>query len=400
LLKLQTGAVLIDHQKIEQRILEIVPEIIRVRHRIHRNPELAHVEHATSEFVRETLASLNVRIVDPFLGTDVVGIMEGNGPGENVTLRADLDALPVPEKTGLPYRSRVEGVSHACGHDGHVAILLGAARILDEMRDTFSGSVRFVFQPGEEIVAGGRDLVAKGCLDDPLPKAIFALHGWPGVAAGVVASRPGEFMAAADIFEINVKGKGAHGSLPELSVDPILTGARIVEALQTIASHRVSALEPVVITVCRFQSGYEKNVIPDNALLEGTVRYLNVDIGKEIPEHMEGIIRGICDSMEASYDFSYTRQYLPTRNDPKLVGLAKDIVGRVFGPECWKDMSKPSMGSEDFSYYLHKAPGAMFRLGMGKNRPSLHSPFYDFNDEAIPRGIHFMVAMTLEMLEK
>jgi amidohydrolase len=391
---------LIDHQRIDKQISEILPEIIRIRHRIHRNPELAHKEHATAEFVREVLASLNIRIAKPYLGTDVVGIMDGNGPGDNVTLRADLDALPVPEKTGLAYRSKVEGISHACGHDGHVAMLIGAAQVLDEMRDSFPGSVRFVFQPGEEIVAGGRDLVAKGCLDDPLPKAIFALHGWPGVDTGVIASRPGEFMAAADFFEITVQGKGAHGSLPELSVDPILTGARIVEALQAVPSHRISALEPVVMTVCRFQSGYEKNVIPDTARLEGTVRYLNVDIGKEIPEHMEEVVRGICDSMGASYNFSYTRQYLPTRNDPQLVGIAKNTVGRVFGPEWWKDMPRPSMGSEDFSFYLHKAPGAMFRLGMGKDRPSLHSPFYDFNDEAIPRGIHFLVAMTLEMLEK
>ncbi len=389
---------MIDHQQIDLRISEILPEIVRIRHRVHRNPELAHEEFATAELIRETLAPLNLRILKPFLKTDVVGIMEGNGPGNNVTLRADLDALPVPEKTGLAYRSKVEGISHACGHDGHMAILLGAAQILDGMREHFPGSVRLVFQPGEEIVAGGRDLVAQGCLDDPLPKAIFALHGWPGVPTGVIASRAGEFMAAADLFEITVKGKGAHSSLPELSVDPILTGARIVEALQAIPSHCVSALEPVVLSVCCFNSGYGKNVIPDTAVLEGTVRYLNVDVGKEIPEHMEGVIRGICDSMRAAYDFSYTRQYLPTRNDPAMVKAGKDMVCASFGLEWWKDMPRPSMGSEDFSYYLHKAPGAMFRLGVGKNRPSLHSPYFDFNDEAIPKGIHFLVAMTLKML--
>ena len=387
-----------DQRLINEQIAEILPEIIAIRHRLHRNPELAHREHVTAALIRENLASLNVNILPPFLETDVVAIMEGQGAGHNVTLRADLDALPVPEKTGLAYTSRAEGISHACGHDGHTAMLLGAARVLDGLRESFPGSVRFVFQPGEEVVAGGRDLVAKGCLDNPLPKAIFALHGWPGVPAGTIASRPGEFMAAADIFEITVKGKGAHGSLPELSVDPILTAARIVEALQAIPSHHISALEPVVMSVCRFQSGYEVNVIPDTALLGGTVRYLNMDIGREIPEHMETIIRGICDSMGASYDFNYTRRYLPTRNDPHMIDVARDVVTATFGPEWWKDMPKPSMGSEDFSYYLLKAPGAMFRLGMGKNCPSLHSPYFDFNDEAIPRGIHFLVAMALKIL--
>jgi len=387
-----------DQRLINERIAEILPEIIAIRHRLHQQPELAHREHASAALIRDNLATLDMNVLPPFLGTDVVAILEGKGEGDNVTLRADMDALPVPEKTGLAHASRVEGISHACGHDGHTAMLLGAARVLASLRDTFSGSVRFVFQPGEEVVAGGRDLVAKGCLENPLPKAVFALHGWPGVPAGSIASRPGEFMAAADIFEIRVKGKGAHGSLPELSVDPILTGVRIVEALQTIPSHRISALEPVVMSVCRFHGGYEVNVIPDSTVIEGTVRYLNMDIGREIPEHMETIIRGICDSMGASYDFNYACRYLPTRNDPHLVERARDVVTSIFGSEWWKDMPRPSMGSEDFSYYLLKAPGAMFRLGMGKNRPSLHSPYYDFNDEAIPRGIHFLVAMALETL--
>lgn len=389
---------MIDFQQIEKQIAEILPEIVQIRHRIHSYPELAHEEKATAELIRSSLSTLHLRLLPPFLKTDVVAIMDGHEPGANVTLRADLDALPVPEKTGLAYCSQVAGRSHACGHDGHAAILVGAARILDGLRDQFPGTVRFVFQPGEEIVAGGRDLIARGCLDDPLPRAIFALHGWPGVSTGVIASRAGEFMAAADFFEITIKGKGAHASLPELSIDPILTGARIIEAFKAIPSHGISALEPVVVSVCCFQSGYEKNIIPDSARLGGTVRYLSVDAGREIPEMMETMIRGICDSMRASYDFSYHRQYLPTRNDPQVVEIARNLVTDIFGPESWKEMSRPSMGSEDFSYYLQKAPGAMFRLGMGRDRPTLHSPFFDFNDEAIPRGIHFLVALTMETL--
>ncbi|MBN2428450.1 MAG: amidohydrolase [Deltaproteobacteria bacterium] len=391
---------MLDQSLLHERIAEILPEIITIRHQLHRHPELAHGEQASAALVRETLAPLHLRMLPPFLETDVVALMDGREAGSNVTLRADLDALPVPEKTGLAYASQIEGLSHACGHDGHVAMLLGAAMVLDGLRENFHGSVRFVFQPGEEVVAGGRDLVAKGCLDDPSPKAVFALHGWPGVDTGIIASRPGEFMAAADFFEIRVQGKGAHASLPELSVDPILIAARIVEALQAIPSHRISALEPVVMSVCRFHSGYEANVIPDSAVLEGTVRYLNMDTGREVPEHMETVVRGLCDAMGASYDFNYTHRYHPTRNDPRMVAVAKDVVISAFGSDGWKDMAKPSMGSEDFSYYLLKAPGAMFRLGMGKNRPPLHSSFFDFNDEAIPRGIYFLVAMALRVLEE
>jgi amidohydrolase len=386
------------NQRIHEKIAEILPDIISIRHQLHRHPELAHNEHMTSALVREELDRLHLRVLRPFLETDVVAIMEGREKGGNVTLRADLDALPVPEKTGLPYVSQHDGLSHACGHDGHAAMLLGAARVLDGLREYFSGSVRFVFQPGEEVVAGGRDLVARGCLEDPPPKAVFALHGWPGVATGVFASRPGEFMAAADFFEVVIKGKGAHASLPELSIDPILTGARIVEAFQAIPGHHISALEPVVISVCSFRSGYEVNVIPDTAVLAGTVRYLNPDTGRVIPEHMETLISGLCRAVGATYDFTYNHRYRPSRNDPRLVAMAREVVSTLFGGEGWRDMAKPSMGSEDFSYYLLKAPGAMVRLGMGKDCPSLHSSHFDFNDEAMVRGIHWFVAMVLKIL--
>ncbi|NLC71690.1 MAG: amidohydrolase, partial [Desulfuromonadaceae bacterium] len=297
-----------------------------------------------------------------------------------------------------PYRSRVEGVSHACGHDGHSAMLIGAAAVLSRLRDSIEGTVRFVFQPGEEIVAGARDLVAKGILADPCPKAVLAIHGWPGIGAGVVGSRPGPMMAAADMFRITVKGKGAHGSMPEKSIDPILIGARIVEALQCIPGHRIAAVEPVVVSVGRFRGGSEVNVIPETATVEGTVRYLKPEIGERAAEHLENLVKGTCLAMGAGYQLEYSRDYPATHNDAALVAQARKLTTETFGENSWLDIPSPSMGSEDFSYFLQQAPGAMFRLGMGESSPSLHSPYFNFNDQALERGIHFLVAMTLNVL--
>ncbi|MBN1142098.1 MAG: amidohydrolase [Deltaproteobacteria bacterium] len=387
-----------NHQHLSDLIRERLPGLTAVRQALHRQPELAHREFETAARVREQLAGLGLRVFDPFLKTDVVALLEGNSAGPNVTLRADMDALSVAEKSDLPYRSQVPGVSHACGHDGHTAMLIGAAQVLSRLRDSFRGTVRFVFQPGEEIVAGARDLIAQGILDDPAPDAILALHGWPGIAPGVVASRPGAMMAASDMFRITVKGKGAHGSMPEKSIDPILTGARIVEALQCIPGHRIAAVEPVVVSVGRFQGGSEVNVIPETATVEGTVRYLEREIGGQVARHLENLVKGTCLAMGAEFDLEYVRDYPPTHNDAALVGAAKKLVTELFGAEGWFDIAKPSMGSEDFSYFLRWGPGAMFRLGMGENSPLLHSPYYNFNDAALERGIHFLVAMTLEKL--
>ncbi|NLV23622.1 MAG: amidohydrolase [Deltaproteobacteria bacterium] len=387
-----------NHQRLAQLIRDIIPTVIAARHALHRQPELAHQEFRTAALVRQHLAPLGLEVKPPFLNTDVVALLRGADDGPNVTLRADMDALSVTEKSELPYRSEVPGVSHACGHDGHTVMLIGAALVLARMRDLLRGTVRFVFQPGEEVVAGARDLIAKGILADPPPKAVLALHGWPGVGAGAVASRPGPMMAAADMFRITIKGRGAHGSMPEKSIDPILIGARIVDALQCIPGHRIAAVEPVVLSVGRFHGGSQVNAIPETATVEGTVRYLKPAIGQQAAEHLERLVKGTCLAMGAGYELDYRRDYPPTHNDPALVARARTLVMETFGAGSWFDLPSPSMGSEDFSYFLQQAPGAMFRLGMGKNSPSLHSPYYDFNDNAVARGIHFLVAMTLDLL--
>ena len=385
-------------QQLNTEIDSILPEIVDIRHTLHQNPEIALKECETAEFIRKTLKPTRIRLLKPFLETDVVAILQGKKQGKNITLRADIDALPIQEKTGLPYASKRAGFMHACGHDGHTAMLMGATFVLSKFKDEFNGSVRFVFQPGEEIAAAGKDLVEKGALKNPKPDAVIALHAWPGLREGTIASKSGVLMAASDFFKIEIKGKGAHGSRPEDSIDPILTAARVVESLQSIVSRNVSAQEPLVVSVCRISGGTNSNVIPDGVEMEGTVRYFNPDLGKKIPAILKRIVKGVCDAMGASYEMSYSSPYIPTINHPTIVELGKSIAKNVLGPHGWKDLKDPSMGGEDFSYYITEYPGAMFRIGMGTKYAPLHNARFDFNDHTLKDGILFLTSTALEFL--
>ncbi len=377
---------------------EVLPRVAALRHRLHQTPELALQETETAALVRETLAGLGLRLRPPLLGTDAVALLEGPAGGPNVTLRADIDALPLDEKTGVPHQSARPGRMHACGHDGHTAMLLGAAMVLCRLRERLRGSVRFVFQPGEEVAAAGRDLVARGALLDPVPAAVFALHAWPGYPLGAVCSRPGTILAAAEFFRIVIRGRGAHGSRPELSVDPILTAARVVEALQSVASRHVNPLEPVVVSVCRIQAGRNSNIIPDEAELEGTTRSLTPEVRALLPRLMERLVKGVCEAMGAGYEFHYSDSYIPTVNHPGIVALGRRVAEQALGPGLWVDLPQPAMAGEDFAYYIRDYPGAMFFLGMGEASPSLHSPRFDFRDEALANGVTFLVCAALEAL--
>jgi amidohydrolase len=385
-------------RNLKLQISKIIPDIVKIRHTIHQNPEIALKEFDTSTLIRKLLRKAGVQVLKPFLETDVVAMVKGRKPGKNVTLRADIDALPLLEKTGLPYASRRKGTMHACGHDGHTAMLLGAALLLSRMRDQISGSVRFVFQPGEEIVAAGKHLVARGALQNPKPDAVFAVHAWAGMPLGAVASKPGALLAASDFFTVEVRGKGAHGSRPEDSIDPILTVARIVDALQSVVSREMSSMEPVVVSVCRIAGGTNGNVIPDSAEIEGTTRYLKPELKLKIESAIRRIVKGVCDSTGASFSFKYDSPYIPTINDDRMVALGKRVALRVLGTGKWFDLTSPSMGAEDFSYYIRKHPGAMFRLGMGEKSASLHNSHFDFNDKAMASGILFLVSLALEVL--
>lgn len=389
-----------DIPAIEEEIERILPRLREARRYLHAHPELSLREHETARFVRSNLVSPGIGLLPPFLETDVVALISGLRPGRNVTLRADMDALPMREETELPHCSLRDNVMHACGHDGHTAMLIGAALVLERLRDTFSGSVRCVFQPGEEIVAAGRDLVAAGALDDPKPDAVLALHAWPGHPTGVIGSRPGVMMAAADIFSITISGRGGHGSRPERTIDPILVATRVIHSLYAIPSRRIGALEPVVISVCSLHGGSNANVIPDQVVLQGTARYLSPEGGALLPELFEQVLKAECGVAGASYHLEYQRPYIPTQNTARIVDVCREVVQGGLGRSSWKDIPAPSMGAEDFCWYLERCEGAMFFIGMGEECPQLHSNRFDFNDGALRNGIMFLVLSALRLLRR
>lgn len=385
-------------RQIEESIDAVLPEVVRLRHRVHRHPELAMQETATAALVREVLAGLGLEPRSPLLGTDVIAMIEGAGPGPNVTLRADMDALPLQECTGVAYASECPGVMHACGHDGHTAMLLGAAMVLSRLRSRFRGSVRLVFQPGEEVVAAGRDLVAAGALREPSPVAAVALHGWPGGPLGTISSRPGPIMAAAEFFRVVIHGRGGHGSRPEGCVDPVLVAARVIDGLQAVVAREISPLAAAVVSVCRVSAGTNSNIIPDRAELEGTTRSLDRAVQERLPVLMERLVKGICDSLGASYEFHYRSAYIPTVNDAAVVARGRAVAMALGGTDAWRDLAEPVMGGEDFAFYLRECPGAMFFLGLGEDHAALHQAGFDFPDEALRHGIAFLVGSALATL--
>lgn len=376
----------------------ILPRITELRQAIHRNPELAGNEFDTAKLIRETLSSTDIDLLKPYLETDVVGVLNAGRSGKCVGLRADIDALPLQEMTDLPYKSRRDGIMHACGHDGHTAILLGAAMVLNELKDQLKGSVKFIFQPGEEVAALGKDLVEAGALDLPEPDAVFALHGFSNLPVGCISSRPGAVMAAAGFFRIKIIGKGGHCSKPETCIDPIVIGCQVVNQLQTIVSRHFAPQDAACISVCRFSGGQNSNIIPEEVVMEGSVRFLDNAVGEQFPELIENAVKGICIAAGAKYEFEYDLPYIPTINSAEYVEMAEAVATEYLGPDMWKKLEKSSMGGEDFSYFLQKCPGAYCNIGMGQDHPAIHNPKFDFEDKALRSGIIFLVMITLKVM--
>jgi hippurate hydrolase len=397
----------IEPTELRERVRAVLPQTLELRHRLHRMPEQGLQERRTAQLLRSTLAGLGLELRAPYLETDVTGWLKGRlagAPAEAgqrcVLLRADIDALPLEEKRDRAWKSQVPGCAHACGHDGHTAMLVGALTALSGLADRFAGTVRFVFQPGEEERGGGHTLVERGLLEaEPRPQAAFALHGWPGLPEGRLGAVPGTAMAAADGFTIVVHGRGGHGGKPHLAIDPILTAAQLVTSLQTIVARNVDPLEPAVISVCTFQAGTATNVIPSEARLEGTVRYFDPDLKHLLRTRIEEVVRGVCEAAGAEPEFQYHDGYLPVINDPAQVSLARRTVQAFLGPEAWYDGLARTTGAEDFSFYLRKVPGAMLMLGLGEGWTALHNPEFDFNDRALEPGMLTLAALALQTLE-
>src|SRR5215210_7688365 len=369
-------------------------KIVALRRDIHREPELGFDTEKTAEKVLAALDGLPLDLETGVAQNGIVATLRGEGEGPTVGLRADMDALPIEEETGLPFASEIEGRMHACGHDGHTSMLVGAAHALSGMRDRLGGTVKFVFQPAEEGGGGGGVMVDEGVADDL--SSIFALHVWPGLPFGKVATKAGPIMAAADAFEMEIRGSGGHGAMPHLAADAVVIAAQLVTALQTVVSREVDPVQPAVLTVGEIGAGTAFNVIPEKARLGGTVRTLDPDLRESMPERIEALARGVAKGMRGDAYLDYTFSYPVTTNEEGAAARALGVAGELFGQESVLELPNPSMGAEDFSYFLERVPGAFIWLGVGEDVSGLHTPQFAFDEEILPRGSALLAALALE----
>jgi amidohydrolase len=373
--------------------IEMQPEIAKWRRHLHEMPELQYDVHKTAAFVADKLREFGCDEVVTGIGrTGVVGLIRGNkGVGATIGLRADMDALPITEATGLPHASKTPGKMHACGHDGHTSMLLGAAKHLAETRN-FAGSVAVIFQPAEEGGAGGRAMVRDGMMERFAITQVYGMHNMPGLDVGKFAIRPGAIMASTDEFTITVKGKGGHAAMPHRTIDPVFVSAQLVNAFQGIVSRNADPLESLVISVTQFHAGDAQNVIPQKAELGGTVRTLNKDMRDFAETRMKEVASGIATAHGAEIDVRYHRNYPVTFNHEHETDFAIQIASGLSGATNVETNTPPVMGGEDFSYMLEARPGAFIFIGNGETA-YLHHPEYDFNDEIIPHGVSYWVSL-------
>ncbi|MEL6200836.1 MAG: M20 aminoacylase family protein [Pseudomonadota bacterium] len=375
------------------RAAELQDEVKGWRRHLHQHPELMFDVHETARFVEEKLRAFGVDEIVTGMGrTGVVGVIKGQrGSGETLGLRADMDALPIKEATGVDHASKVSGKMHACGHDGHTAMLLGAAKYLAETRN-FPGTVVVIFQPAEEGGGGGREMVQDGLMDRFGIDRVYGMHNMPQIPVGEFTIRSGAFFAATDQFMITVRGKGGHAAMPHQSVDPIVIGAQIVQGLQTIAARTVDPIGSVVVSVTKFNAGEAFNVIPEAAKIAGTIRTLDADVRILAEEKLKAISKSIAEAFGASVDVQFWRGYPVTVNDANETQTAIENAVSVVGADSVGRDIDPFMGGEDFAYMLEKRPGSMILIGNGDSA-GLHHPAYDFNDEIIPYGISYWASI-------
>lgn len=388
------------------------PELIQIRRHLHKHPELSNRETETARYLEAQLRKLGVaEIITGVAHHGIVAVIRGSEPkGPVIAVRADMDALPVEEPVGLPFRSQNPGVMHACGHDVHMTVALGTVQELMERRKAqgnFPGTVVFLFQPAEEGAPpgeqGGAELVVKeGILERFGVQAILGLHSDPNLPVGHIGYTKGPILASSDRFEIVIRGKQTHGAFPHQGIDPVYLGSLVVLELQSIASRRIDPLDPIVVSVGIFQAGRRFNIIPETARLEGTVRTLNLDTRKKVPELMENIVQGITTGAGASYEFNYDEGPPVTENAPNLVDELLPVLQGVLGKERIHAVS-PRMGAEDFAYYTQKIPGFYFWLGVRNPKREditpLHSPEFYVDERSLTVGVKVMSAMVLKYLE-
>jgi hippurate hydrolase len=384
---------------IVEKILQQQAEISAIRQDIHANPETAFEELRTSGLVAAKLASWGIEVHRGLAKTGVVGKLVCGSGTRAIGMRADMDALPIHEKNSFGYKSKNDGRMHACGHDGHTAMLLGAAKYLAQSK-SFDGTVYFIFQPAEEGKGGGREMVKEGLFEQFPVEAVFGMHNWPGIPVGQFAVMPGPMMASSDDFEIRISGRGAHAAMPQNGIDPVIVGAELVLALQTIASRVVSPVDAAVVSVTNFHAGEAINAIPAEAVLRGTARAFKPEVQDAIESGIKRIASGIASAHGANVEVKYDRRYPPTINSLRETDIAATVLEKMVGKQNVLRDLQPTMGAEDFSFMLQARPGCYIWIGNGPGDGGcmLHNPKYDFNDEILPIGSSYWVQLVEHIL--
>ena len=382
---------------------KLAQEIIQLRRLFHQFPEVSGEEYETSKKIQQKLDEYQIPYTTGYAGTGVLGVIEGGLPGKTVAIRADMDALPITEETDLPFASKIDGKMHACGHDAHVAMLLGAARLLNNVKGQLHGKVLLVFQPSEEItpIGGAGPMMDDQVFAEHTPDVIFAQHVWPDLPVGQIGVRPGPMMGASDRFKVEIEGAGGHASMPHQTVDAIIVANTVISNLQTIVSRNVNPVDSTVLTIGRIEGGYRYNVVADKVTFEGTIRTFKNETKEMVKDRFFSIVRGVTESLGAKATIEYFDGYPATVNDEKWAERIKDTAQELLGTDSTPAV-EPCLGGEDFSRFLLKYPGAYFWLGTAmpgveKQKP-LHDPKFMLNEEAIPLGMEIMAQIAVDTL--
>jgi amidohydrolase len=387
---------------ISQEAIKLKDETIAVRRDLHRHPELGLEELRTSKMVADTLKSLGLEVTTGIAKTGVVGLLRGQSDSPVVLLRFDMDALPIQEETGAAYASEIPGKMHACGHDGHVAVGLSVAKLLASRRELLNGTVKFVFQPGEEGAGGAELMVKEGVLENPRPDYSLAMHVWNTQPFGWYGLNPGPSMAGAEIFTIKVKGVGGHGASPHNTIDPIVAAAHIITALQTIASRNVSPLESAVVTVGEVNSGTAFNIIPQEATLQGTIRTFKPEITSLVKERFISIVKNTAAALGCEFEVEFKEITFPVINDPGLTKIVSSVVKNL-DPSAEVDPTFQTMGAEDFSFMMQDIPGCFMMVGSANAQKGFvydhHHPKFDFDEDCLPMAVSIIAQSAIELLK-
>jgi amidohydrolase len=387
-----------DMDQVKEVVQKHREQIVGIRRELHQIPELAYTEQKTSAAVADHLKRAGLEVRSGVARYGVVGLLRTERPGPALMIRADMDALPLTEQTGLSFSSTHAGAMHACGHDAHMAMVLGAALVLGQINDRLKGNIKFIFQPAEEGPGGAKPMIEEGVMENPRVDYAVGCHLWPGSPEGTIGVKAGTIMAAMNRFDIRIVGSEGHGAMPHLCVDALEVGTQVVNALQRIVSRHMNPLKPTVVSVGTFHAGKAFNIIPGEAELSGTTRTFDLEIWNSWESRMRKILQGVCDSMGARFELHFEFGYPPTINDPFMSDLVRRCAAEVVGPDKIFE-PEPTMGGEDMSYYLQRAKGCFFFLGVGRpGGAPLHNAKFDFNEDVLLLGVETYCRIALGLL--